>query len=96
MKALTQKTTQARRVMNISYQGEDTEEVVKAENAKEQTAKNVMPPNRHKSINFNKRGDHLKHTTTERHRGEDTEEVVVKKYVLAFPIEPPDKPTTTR
>ena len=89
------KDNQAHRVMNISYQGEDTEEVAKAENAKELTAKNIMPPNCHKSINFNKRGDHLERTIAKRRCGEDTEEVVVKKYVLAFPIEPPDKPTTT-
>ena len=91
MKAVPRKTNRARRAMNTSYQGEDTEEVAKAENAKQRKAQNVEPPDRHESTAFNKWEYHLERTITKRHRGDDTEEVVVQNYVIAVPVEPPEK-----
>ena len=48
-KAVPRKTNRAHKAMITSYQGEDTEEVAKAENAKQRTAQNVEPPDRHES-----------------------------------------------
>ena len=76
-KAVPRKTNRAHKAMITSYQGEDTEEVAKAENAKQQTAQNVEPPDRHEPTVFNEWEDHLERTITKHHREDDTEEVVV-------------------
>ena len=93
--AVPRKTNRPRRAINSSYQGEDTEEVAKAINAKQRTAQNVEPPDCHESTAFNEWEYHLERTIPKRHRGDDTVEVVVQKHVLAVLVEPPDKQTLT-
>ena len=77
--------------MNTSYQGEDTEEVVKVGNTINPLAKNAESPDCHKQIpNGSKQNSEIVRAKKHYCR-EDTEDVVKKKYttpVLEIPTEP--------